>query len=146
MADNNFLGAPYPIVSTPRGLLPFQSDVDQIKSDMLILLLTNPGERVFLPTFGTPLNQLIFEQNDAVLETQARQMIINSIQTWEPRITVQQISVTSGALGTFDTSELNPNDQNLDTNHILGINIQFFDPQNIKEVQQLVLEIPLAQG
>ncbi len=137
-----FLGSPYPIVSHPRGLLNVQSGINQIKSDLLQLLLTNPGERIFLPLFGTPLNSLIFEQNDTVLESQARDMIISSIQMWEPRITVQQIDVTSN----FSGADLNPNDAGVDTELILGIKILFFDPENIKEVQELKLEIPLASS
>ena len=55
-----FKGMPYPIVPDARGLLHTQSGIDQIKADMLSLLLTNPGERVFLPTYGTPLRKFIF--------------------------------------------------------------------------------------
>jgi phage baseplate assembly protein W len=47
----NFLGAPYPIIKSPRGLLRTQSGINQIKSDLLVLLLTEPGERVMLPEF-----------------------------------------------------------------------------------------------
>ena len=36
---------------------------EQIKSNLLNLLLTYPGERVFLPTFGIGLKSLLFEQN-----------------------------------------------------------------------------------
>jgi phage baseplate assembly protein W len=136
----NFLGAPYPIVTHPRGLLHTQSGINQIKSDLLVLLLTNPGERVFLPDFGTPLKKLIFEQNDAALNIKARQMIAASIEQWEPRITVQQISVSNN----IDNIQLNPNDARVDKDYILSISIKFFDPENIKEVQDLRLEIPLG--
>lgn len=136
-----FLGAPYPIRTHPRGLLHTQSGINQIKADLLILLLTNPGERVMLPEFGTPLKTLVFEQNDETLADQARQMIINSIKTWEPRITVEAIEVYNS----FD-EDLHPDDPMTDVDHILGIRIRFFDPQNIKDVQELKLEIPLAGG
>jgi len=137
-----FMGAPYPIFTHPRGLLHVQSGINQVKSDLLILLLTNPGERVFLPEFGTPLRKLIFEQNDSALEFQARNMIINSIEQWEPRITVSQVEVTSH----FDSSGLNPDDDGSEQQHILGIKILFFDPEDMKEVQELKLEVPLADG
>jgi phage baseplate assembly protein W len=138
---STFAGAPYPIRKNSRGLFHTENGINQIKADLLILLLTNPGERPMLPTFGTPLKQLIFEPNDETLAEQARQMIINSIKTWEPRITVQEIEVTNS----FD-QDLDPNDDKTEVDNILGIRIMFFDPQDIKEIQELKLEIPLAGG
>ena len=135
-----FLGAPYPIKKTPRGLLATQEGLDQIKSDMLVLLMTNPGERVMLPDYGTPLRELFFEQNDQVVVEKAREMIISSIKKWEPRITVDQIYVTTFA----DERSLDPNDPKEDIEHILFIRIAFFDPEQIQEVQELRLKVPLG--
>ena len=136
----NFLGIPYPITKNPLGFFRTQSGVSQIKSDLLTLLLTNPGERVFLPDYGTPLKRLIFEQNDATLEVIARNIIIESISKWEPRIVVSQISVSSQA----SRSDLNYQDPGEDTDSILSIRIMFVDPEQLSEIQELVLQIPLA--
>jgi len=135
-----FLGVPYPIRKTPFGFLYSQSGVDQIKSDLLTLLLTNPGERVMNPNFGTALRSLIFEPNDPTLQLKARNMIINSIKKWEPRIAIKQITVSS----TVDKTILNSNDLQQDLEHILFIRILFVDPEKIKEVQELTLEVPIA--
>ncbi len=137
---SNFLGAPYPIRKHPRGYLFTQEGINQIKSDLLVLLLTNPGERVMMSDYGTPLNQLIFEPKDESLAAQAKQMIIDSIRKWEPRITVQQIDVSLN----FDEDSLNPEDLRQDKEHILGIRILFLDPENITEVDELRLQVPLA--
>lgn len=135
-----FKGCPYPITKHPRGLLHSQGGVEQIKSDLLILLMTNPGERPMLPQFGTPLRELVFDQNDASLAARAREMIARSIRMWEPRITIQQIDVTTAPEDSFDQ------ESGADTGHVLGIRIAFFDPANINEVQELKLEVPLAGG
>lgn len=135
-----FLGVPYPVRKSPQGFLYSQSGIDQIKSDMLCLLLTNPGERVMNPTFGTPLRKLIFEMNDAALQMKARNMIIDSIRKWEPRIAVKNIEVKSK----IDRTSLNKDDERQDLDHILFIRIIFVDPQDIKEVQELILEVPLG--
>lgn len=137
---NKFLGLPYPIIKNPLGFFRTQSGISQIKSDMLSLLLTNPGERVFLPDFGTPLKRLIFEQNDTALEIMAKDMIADSISKWEPRVTVQQIQVTRN----IPREDLNPEDLREDIENILNIKIIFIDPENISEVQELKLEIPLT--
>lgn len=135
-----FLGFPYPVVRHPNGLLHTQSGVDQIKSDLLVLLLTNPGERVMLPSFGTPLRELMFEPNDAVLEQKARDAIIQAVATWEPRVVVEQISVAVGGGGI----QFNPSDDKQAANHVLGIQVRFFDPENLQEVDELRLEVPIA--
>jgi phage baseplate assembly protein W len=136
----NFLGLPYPVVKNPLGFFRTQSGVSQIKSDLLSLLLTTPGERVFLPDFGTPLKRLIFEQNDMVLETMAKNMIAEAISMWEPRIAVSQIEVSRD----IPNSSLNPMDPGNDLDNILYIRITFVDPEQISEVQELRLQIPLT--
>jgi len=123
-------GMPYPIVKYPLGFLFSQKDLDQVRSDLLVLLLTNPGERVMLPDFGTPLRSLLFEPNDPMSANKARDMIIQSINKWEPRITIKSVVVTNGM------------DTGVDADHVLGISIEFFDPGKISQVQELRLEIP----
>ena len=135
-----FLGIPYPIRKTPKGFMYSQGGINQIKSDMLVLLLTNPGERVMNLNYGTPLRRLIFDPNDITLQLQARNMIINSIKQWEPRIAVQNIIVSNRV----DQTQLNSGDDRTEIENILFIQIIFVDPQNIKVVQDLTLEVPLG--
>lgn len=129
-----FLGAPYPIKKTSLGLLPTQNGLNQIKSDLLILLMTNPGERVMLPEYGTGLHTLLFEPNDEEITEKAREMIINSINTWEPRVVIKEIDVNIGS------SSYSPDD----LHHVLKIRIDFFDQDEIQEVQSLTLNLPLG--
>jgi phage baseplate assembly protein W len=139
MADR-FLGLQYPLVKTTRGLLAQKKDVDQIKADLLQLLLTNPGERVMLPQYGTPLRELFFDPNDVALKNKAKKMIAESISTWEPRIALENIEVSN----TIDVDSLNPNDTKDDYESILSIKISFFDPVDITEIQVLALQVPIA--
>lgn len=140
MADKRFLGMQYPLVTTPRGTLAQKTGIDQIKADLLQLILTNPGERVMMPNYGTPLRKLHFEPNDPELEVTAKKMIADSIQMWEPRIVVDSIYVTSQ----FPSSALNASDPGEDTQHIIGIKISFYDPQDISTVNVLQFEIPIS--
>ena len=123
-----FKGMPYPIIPDAKGLLHTQSGIDQIKADLLSLLLTNPGERVFMPTYGTPLRTLMFEQNDQELISAARGMIIQSIE------------VTNG----LEQDSLDKHDDLTEQGAILSIRIAFFDPEDILDVQELVLQLPLS--
>lgn len=142
-SDIRFKGCPYPIVKDPLGLFKTQTGLNQIRSDLLILLLTNPGERVMHPNFGTPLRQLIFEQNDAIIAAQAREVIINAIRTWEPRVVIKSLNVTTG-LDNFAKTSVDPNDDRTERDHVLAITIEFLDPEQIQEVQVLDLKIPLG--
>ena len=137
---SKFMGLQYPLVKTTRGTMAGRSGVDQIKADLLQLLLTNPGERVMLPEFGTPLRKLIFEPNDETLEFTAKKMITASITRWEPRIVVSNISVTSK----FNSDNLHPEDNRSELGAILGIQIEFVDPENISQIESLVLELPVG--
>lgn len=135
----SFLGAPYPITKHPRGFFRTQEGVDQVKSDLLVLLLTEPGERVMLPEFGTSLKKFLFEQNDSVVYQQVREEIARAISTWEPRIAVQDIYVGSGR-DNFSSLNSQDNKENLD--HVLFIRIRFTNFNNIQKVEELKLEIP----
>ena len=144
MSISSFLGSPYPILKHPRGLLHTAEGYDVLKADILSLLLTNPGERVMLPEYGTPLATIIFEPNDNAVIEQVREMIINSIATWEPRIVVQNINIAITNTPSDMESSLNPEDSQDDLPHILMIKIEFSDFDNISQINELKLEVPLG--
>jgi phage baseplate assembly protein W len=140
-----FSGMGFPIVPSPRGYFPVTEDVDLLKGDLLILLLTNPGERVMMPQYGTPLRTLLFDPNDHTLADKARSMIVNSIATWEPRVIVDAINISNG-INTQNKGFLNPNDDMSQAGNILAIQILFRYPGDIQSVQELVLQVPLQGG
>jgi phage baseplate assembly protein W len=134
-----FIGLQYPLVKTPRGILSQKNGIDQIKADLLQLILTNPGERVMLPEYGVPLRSMIFEPNDVELERNLKKIILDAIERWEPRIQVSGIEV----YGNFPEDNLDSIDSGDDREHIIGVTIAFYDPQNISEVNELKIELPL---
>ncbi len=134
-----FLGLPYPLTKNPLGIFRTQSGINQIKSDLLVLLLTEPGERVMLPAFGTPLRKFIFEPNDSIIIDEVRETIIESIRNWEPRIRVTDIQITNSK----EEINVSLGDQE-DSEHVLLIRIYFTDFNNIQEIQELTLQVPLG--
>lgn len=130
-----FPGVPYPIRKTSKGFFFIQEGIEQIKSDMMILLLTNPFERIMNPTYGTPLRELLFEQNDPRLINQAREMIAKSLKLWEPRVAITQIDVKNGYQENNDSPE---------SESILLIRVLFVDRLQIDKVNELKLEVPIS--
>jgi phage baseplate assembly protein W len=75
---------------------PFNSTYttkDQIKSNLVNLLLTDIGERVMNPLFGCNLKRFIFE---GITETNIENLkanLLNSISIFVPEITVIEIAI-----------------------------------------------------
>lgn len=107
--------APVPVIFGP--ILPRQQgfptdqqwnfnlskDSQMVESSLRMLLLTEKGERVMEPNYGTSLRRLIFSPNTADLNTEIRQEIATSVAQWEPRAQLQAINVSqSGREATVD--------------------------------------------
>jgi len=136
-----FLGAPYPIVKNPLGFLRTQNGTKQITSDLLVLLLTNPGERVMLLDYGTPLARFVFEPNDSFNNAELVAAISDAIALWEPRVVIQNIKLNNNV----DLNDLNKDDPQENLENILSVKIEFAEFEDIQKVSELVLDIPLGE-
>lgn len=129
-------GFQFPITENPLGYFYSQKGVNNIKGDLIQLILTNPGDRVMLPLFGTPLRKYFFEQNIDTVRDSIRNDILNAIETWEPRITIKSVDVnvlSQKDPATFAT--------NTDDRGIL-VKINYINPERIDAIQELVLAVP----
>jgi phage baseplate assembly protein W len=73
----------------------YQDHVDQMIRQ---ILLTDPGERVCLPTFGAGLRRLLFSPLTAQLQASATLIITQSLTAWlANQITVQNVTVATPA-------------------------------------------------
>jgi phage baseplate assembly protein W len=73
----------------------YQDHVDQMIRQ---ILLTDPGERVCLPTFGAGLRRLLFAPLTTQLQASATMIITQSLTAWlSNQITVQQVTVQTPA-------------------------------------------------
>jgi phage baseplate assembly protein W len=66
---------------------------DQIKSNLLNLILTARGERIMNPLFGTGLREFLFEGITDFNIENLKLDLINSINVFIPEITVLEISI-----------------------------------------------------
>lgn len=64
---------------------------EQIKSNIKSLLLTQKGERLMQPTFGSDLRKCLFEPITMNLDSIIEANITEAINTWMPYVTVESI-------------------------------------------------------
>ena len=68
---------------------------EDIRESLHILLSTIPGERVMLPEYGCPLHEHVFDLAGETLFTHLKGIIEDAILRFEPRIVVENITVTT---------------------------------------------------
>ena len=66
---------------------------DQTKTNLINLVLTEPGERVYKPFFGVGLNSLLFEQNISKEDLQEKIQEAVSQDERLSRITISNINI-----------------------------------------------------
>src|SRR5690606_20441591 len=77
---------------------------EEIRTNIIHLLLTRKGTRYFLPDFGTRLYEYIFNMNDMITYEQINGEIREAIKKYMPNVEVVSLEVTSSEDETEDTS------------------------------------------
>tara|TARA_R110002020_G_scaffold11020_2_gene41994 strand:- start:19 stop:432 length:414 start_codon:yes stop_codon:yes gene_type:complete len=72
-----------------------ETEKEQIKANLINLLLTYPGERINLPNYGVGLKKLIFQQEQDINESSLLTIIERQTQIYIPRIQLQRVSTGS---------------------------------------------------
>ena len=70
------------------------STKDQIKSNLINLLLTYKGERVLNPQFGADLPRLLFEPINNETLSKIENQIVTSVATYIPEVIITNIEIT----------------------------------------------------
>jgi|GEM_PF-1170041 phage baseplate assembly protein W len=99
MADNISYGINFPFIDSYVGrYLDTSSDSDEeIRSNLVHLLMSKRGTRYFLPDFGTRLYEYIFEPLDGPTFSEIEQEIRTAAETYMPGILITNISITDAA-------------------------------------------------
>jgi phage baseplate assembly protein W len=85
----------FPLVDDPSTNTFFQmteTTKNALKSDLLLLLLTQKGERYYEPNYGTNLIKFIFEPNDGITATEVEQEIKRTVSLYIPTLTIDRVS------------------------------------------------------
>lgn len=69
-----------------------------VAQELRQLLLTDPGERTCLPTFGCGLRRLVFAPQSDALSASVALQVRQAVTQWLPdQVTLDDVQVTSGA-------------------------------------------------
>ena len=96
MADGKTYGINFPFQDSKEGkyLSLSQTTDEEIRTDLLHLILTRKGSRYYLPDFGTRIYEFIFEPMDGTSFEAIKSDIENAVETYIPNLTINEITIT----------------------------------------------------
>lgn len=86
-------GWSFPVRVEADGAPAMVGHEEDIRQAILIILGTNPGERVMRPEFGAGLDSFVFESVSATTMTRIGNRVRESLVDWEARIEVLDVRV-----------------------------------------------------
>jgi len=115
MANGKTYGINFPFRDSFNGKYLDLSDNsdEEIRTDLIHLLLTRKGARYFLPDFGTRLYEYIFEPLDGPTFTDIEAEIKDSVEKFIPNLVINSISI-------FDASQELGATENVNTYNLPG--------------------------
>ena len=90
--DDIYVGIEFPLDYSVQGFFRKTKTIrQQVKSNIRNLLLTERGERLFQPNFGSNLKSLLFEQITPTTLENIENNIRESLSTWLPYVNVNNL-------------------------------------------------------
>ena len=114
MAEGLTYGINFPFRDSYDGKFLDLSDTtkEEIRSNIIHLLLTRKGTRYYLPDFGTRLYEYIFEPLDGPTFSQIESEIRESVEEYIPGITITKLTITPASEGLEEKGTyVNDNDE-----------------------------------
>jgi phage baseplate assembly protein W len=126
MANGITYGINFPFRQSLNGkYLSLSEDTDQeIRSNLIHLLLTRKGYRYFLPDFGTRLYEYIFEPLDGETFDAIKQEIIEAVNIYIPNLVIEDIVVEPYIETEPNLSEIGAEEQLIPIYAVPGANTQ----------------------
>jgi len=84
----------WPFLPVPQGGQHVYPTLEQsVRDSIRIILTTRPGEQLMRPRYGAGLQNFLDEGNTVALRAQIQTTILQSLQNYENRITVDAVDV-----------------------------------------------------
>ena len=97
------IGIDFPFRESPIGdyLNMTKTDEEEIRANLMHLLLTNKGERFMMPEFGTDLIKYIFEPIESKTITDLKIEISDTIKKFIPNLQLDDIVIEGSDLSDY---------------------------------------------
>lgn len=91
-----YININYPFKDSDKGFFLDLNSEERlaIKADLLHLILTRKGQRLYNPDFGTNLLQFIFEPNNELTLGKIKEEIRNVVKRYLPNLNINELTVT----------------------------------------------------
>jgi phage baseplate assembly protein W len=105
-------GIDYPFRESLKGnfIKMTETPEEEIRANLLHLILTRRGTRYYLPDFGTRLYEYIFEPNDAITFGLVEDEIRTTVKKYIPNLNIRSITVTDASMDTEEPSSVSEED------------------------------------
>ena len=128
MANGRFININYPFKDSLKGFFLdlTETDAKAIKADLLHLLLTRKGQRLYNPEFGTRLLEYIYEPYDELTFSEVREEIDTAVKTYLPQVNLDNLTVEPSPLSEYAvlvTIEYTITDNVFELSEIIQINL-----------------------
>lgn len=92
-----FININYPFKSSVEGFFldMTTNSLDAVKADLQYLLLTEKGERFYLPDFGTNLKKFLFDPNDEKNAADIQNELNVTVNKYLPGLTISNVEILS---------------------------------------------------
>ena len=102
------IGIKFPFEEDPKGffLATTKTSAEEIKSNLIHLLLTRKGERLYNVDFGTRLLEFLFEPNDNDTYEDIKSSLQEDISKWITNLTINNIEVKMDDVSDLDDTSL----------------------------------------
>ena len=78
------------------GALEYAAGLEKVRQSILIILETEPGERIMRPTFGCGLRRFLMKPNTTSTRAMIRTEVERALTALEPRIQLEEVRVEPG--------------------------------------------------
>ena len=85
----------WPLLGVPdgEGRWSYPTLEESVRQSLMIILQTQPGERLMRPQFGGGLERYLHEPNTLTTRRRIRDLITASLERWESRIILDKVDV-----------------------------------------------------
>ena len=73
-----------------------QTTKNALAANLTLLLLTQKGERYYMPDYGTNLKRFLFEQNDQVTQSEIEKDIKQTVSKFIPQLQIKELNFYTG--------------------------------------------------